>query len=78
MIQLKSCISFVHLPWTFTGTTKIKNLENNIDSLKVKLTEEDLKEISDAITIEEVVAGGISFQNMDHSHWKFANTPPKN
>ncbi|KAK7833035.1 putative aldo-keto reductase 1 [Quercus suber] len=39
----------------------------------VKLTEEDLKEISDA-----VVAGGISFQNMDHFHWKFANTPPKN
>ena len=77
MIQLKSRISFIHLPWTFAGTTKIKNLENNIDSLKVKLTEEDLKEISDAVTIEEVVAGGISFQ-MDHFHWKFANTPPKN
>ena len=77
MIQLKSHISFVHLPWTFAGRTKIKNLENNIDSLKVKLTE-DPKEISDAVTIEEVVAGGISFQNMDHFHWKFANTPPKN
>ena len=63
---------------TFAGTAKIKNLENNIDPLKVKLTEEDLKEISDAVTIEEVVAGGISFQNMDHFHWKFANTPPKN
>ena len=62
---------------TFTGTTKIKNLDNNIGSLKVKLTEEDLKEISDAVPIEEV-AGGRSYQNMDHFLWKFANTPPKN
>ncbi|KAM4108654.1 hypothetical protein ACB094_03G061200 [Castanea mollissima] len=59
------------------GTTKIKNLENNIGSLTVKLTEEELKEISDAVPMEEV-AGSISFQNMDHFHWKFANTPPKN
>ncbi|KAK4541611.1 hypothetical protein RGQ29_033235 [Quercus rubra] len=59
------------------GTTKIKNLENNIGSLKLKLTEEELKEISDAVPMEEV-AGSKSFQNMDHFHWKFANTPPKN
>nr|POF26685.1 putative aldo-keto reductase 1 [Quercus suber] len=59
------------------GTTKIKNLENNIGSLKVKLTEEDLKEISDAVPMEEV-AGGRSFQNRDHFLWKFGNTPPKN
>jgi hypothetical protein len=43
----------------------------------VKLTEEHLKEISDAVPIEEV-AGGRSYQNMDHFLWKFANTPPKN
>ncbi|KAK7833051.1 putative aldo-keto reductase 1 [Quercus suber] len=49
-----------------------------LDFQMVKLTEEDLKEISDIVTIEEVVTGGISFQNMDHFHWKFANTPPKN
>uniref|UniRef100_A0A7N2L6E3 NADP-dependent oxidoreductase domain-containing protein n=1 Tax=Quercus lobata TaxID=97700 RepID=A0A7N2L6E3_QUELO len=59
------------------GTTKIKNLENNIGSLKVKLTEEDLKEISDAVPMEEV-AGSRSFQNTDHFLWKFGNTPPKN
>uniref|UniRef100_A0A2N9I172 NADP-dependent oxidoreductase domain-containing protein n=1 Tax=Fagus sylvatica TaxID=28930 RepID=A0A2N9I172_FAGSY len=59
------------------GTSKIKNLDNNIGSLKVKLTEEHLKEISDAVPIEEV-AGGRSYQNMDHFLWKFANTPPKN
>uniref|UniRef100_A0A2N9EEH9 NADP-dependent oxidoreductase domain-containing protein n=1 Tax=Fagus sylvatica TaxID=28930 RepID=A0A2N9EEH9_FAGSY len=35
------------------GTSKIKNLDNNIGSLKVKLTEEHLKEISDAVPIEE-------------------------
>ena len=78
MIQLKSRISFVHLPWTFAGTAKINNLaENNIDSLKEKLTEDNLKEISDAVTIEEMVAGGISFQKMDHFHWKFANYSSK-
>ncbi|XP_050275015.1 probable aldo-keto reductase 1 [Quercus robur] len=59
------------------GTSKIKNLENNIGSLNVKLTEEDLKEISDAVPIKDV-AGGRSYQNMDHFQWKFANTPPKN
>ncbi|XP_059439357.1 probable aldo-keto reductase 1 isoform X1 [Corylus avellana] len=58
------------------GTTKIKNLDDNIGSLKKKLTEASLKEISDAVPIEEV-AGGRSFQNMDHFQWKFANTPPK-
>ncbi|XP_041018550.1 probable aldo-keto reductase 1 [Juglans microcarpa x Juglans regia] len=59
------------------GTTKIKNLDNNIGSLKVKLTREALKEISDAVPIEEV-AGGRSFINTNHLQWKFANTPPKN
>ena len=68
--------SFIFLG-TFTGTTKIKNLENNIGSLKVKLTEEDLKEISDAVPMQEV-AGGRSFQNTDHFLWKFGNTHPKN
>ncbi|KAM3705116.1 hypothetical protein ACB098_03G055300 [Castanea mollissima] len=59
------------------GTTKIKNLDDNIGSLNVKLTEDDLKEITDAVPIEEV-AGGRSHQNMDHFLWKFANTPPQN
>ncbi|KAM3705125.1 hypothetical protein ACB098_03G056100 [Castanea mollissima] len=58
------------------GTTKIRNLDNNIGSLKVKLTEEDLKEISEAVPIEEV-AGSISIQNMEHFRWQYGNTPPK-
>ncbi|KAE8729118.1 Perakine reductase [Hibiscus syriacus] len=36
------------------GTTKFKNLDSNIGSLKVKLSEEDLKEISDAVPTNEV------------------------
>ncbi|XP_059447041.1 probable aldo-keto reductase 1 [Corylus avellana] len=59
------------------GTTKIKNLDDNVGSLKVKFTEADLKEIYDAVPIEEV-AGSRSYQNTDHFQWKFANTPPKN
>ncbi|KAE8010046.1 hypothetical protein FH972_006444 [Carpinus fangiana] len=59
------------------GTTKIKNLDDNIGSLKQKLTEASLKEISDAVPIEEV-AGGRSYQNRDRFVCKFANTPPKN
>uniref|UniRef100_A0A2N9I627 F-box associated beta-propeller type 1 domain-containing protein n=1 Tax=Fagus sylvatica TaxID=28930 RepID=A0A2N9I627_FAGSY len=52
-------------------TRKIKNLDNNIGSSKVKLTEEHLKEISDAVPIEDV-AGGRSYQNKDHFLWKFS------
>ncbi|XVF06301.1 hypothetical protein REPUB_Repub06bG0035400 [Reevesia pubescens] len=58
------------------GTTKIKNLDQNIGSLRLKLTAEDLKEISDAVPIEEV-AGDKTYDNMRNVSWKFANTPPK-
>ncbi|KDO45061.1 hypothetical protein CISIN_1g0192001mg [Citrus sinensis] len=58
------------------GTTKIKNLDENIGSLMVKLSKEDLKEISDAVPIEEV-AGGRFPDIFDKSSWRFANTPPK-
>ncbi|CAI0559388.1 unnamed protein product [Linum tenue] len=36
------------------GTTKVKNLDNNLGSLALKLTEEDVKEISDVVPIDEV------------------------
>ncbi|KAI9094286.1 hypothetical protein K1719_026868 [Acacia pycnantha] len=35
------------------GTTKIKNLDTNISTFKVKLSKEDLKEISDAVPESE-------------------------
>ena len=59
-----------------SGTTKINNLEDNIGSLRLKLTEEELKEISDAVPIEEV-AGGRDLEILTKTSWKFANTPPK-
>ncbi|XP_057960423.1 probable aldo-keto reductase 1 [Malania oleifera] len=58
------------------GTTKVKNLVDNIGSLRVELTEENLKEISDAVPIDEV-AGAISYKSMSHLSWKFADTPAK-
>lgn len=60
----------------FPGTTKIKNLDDNIGSLKVNVTEADVKEISDAVPVDEV-AGPRSYQSMYLNTWKFANTPPK-
>ena len=56
------------------GTTKIKNLDDNIGSLGVKLTEADLKEITEAVPIDEV-AGMRNYENMYSCTWKFADTP---
>ncbi|XP_056168497.1 probable aldo-keto reductase 1 isoform X2 [Syzygium oleosum] len=56
------------------GTTKIKNLNENIGSLRIKFTEEDLKDISEAVPINEV-AGGRTYEGVMHATWKFANTP---
>ncbi|KDP23654.1 hypothetical protein JCGZ_23487 [Jatropha curcas] len=58
------------------GTTKIKNLVENIGSLKVKLTEEELQEIAAAVPVEEV-AGDRTYESMSNVTWRFANTPPK-
>ncbi|TVU35909.1 hypothetical protein EJB05_17816 [Eragrostis curvula] len=58
------------------GTTKIKNLDANVDSLKVKLTDEDLKEIGSQIR-EEDVAGGRQYNSYAHTAWKYADTPKK-
>ncbi|EXB93245.1 hypothetical protein L484_024589 [Morus notabilis] len=56
------------------GTTKIKNLDSNIDAVRVNLTKEDLKEVCDAVPIEEVV-GDRTYEMVSHSSWRFANTP---
>ncbi|GKV27324.1 hypothetical protein SLEP1_g36509 [Rubroshorea leprosula] len=60
----------------FVGTTKVKNLDSNIASVGVKLTKEDLKEISDALPLEDVAGPRIS-ERFYQVTWKFANTPPK-
>ncbi|KAH7543238.1 hypothetical protein FEM48_Zijuj02G0163200 [Ziziphus jujuba var. spinosa] len=58
------------------GTTKIENLNSNIGSLGVTLSEEDIKEVSDLISIKEV-AGDRTTDYYLRCSWKFANTPPK-
>lgn len=62
--------------YIFSGTTKIKNLDANIDSLKVNLTDDDLKEISSQVR-EEDVAGGRQYTSFAHYTWKYADTPKK-
>ncbi|MED6123551.1 palmitoyltransferase akr1 [Stylosanthes scabra] len=58
------------------GTTKIKNLNQNIGALLVNLSEEDLREISEAVPIDDVA--GVRYFTERHAKisWKFANTPP--
>ncbi|KAJ4956619.1 hypothetical protein NE237_013402 [Protea cynaroides] len=59
------------------GTTKLKNLDENIGSLAMKLTGEDIKEISDAVPIDEVLGCRIHESiYLDYS-WEFANTTLK-
>lgn len=58
------------------GTTKIKNLEANIDSLAVKLTAEDLKEIAAAIPVDQV-GGEREITIFSMYSYRFANTPQR-
>ncbi|EPS58657.1 hypothetical protein M569_16153, partial [Genlisea aurea] len=57
------------------GTTKIRNLHDNIGSLNVKLTKDDLKEISEAVPVQDV-AGARQGSALYNISWKFADTPP--
>ncbi|KAL0344112.1 UNVERIFIED_CONTAM: Perakine reductase [Sesamum angustifolium] len=56
------------------GTTKITNLHENISSLNVKLTSDEVKELSDAVPKDEV-AGNSLPDAMYGFTWRFANTP---
>jgi diketogulonate reductase-like aldo/keto reductase len=57
------------------GTTKVKNLDDNIGAVKVKLSKEDLKEISAAVPAGEV-AGSRVMGILEPYSWRVANTPP--
>ncbi|XP_022138498.1 probable aldo-keto reductase 1 [Momordica charantia] len=70
---LQQGIDIVPIP----GTTKVGNLDSNIESLSVKLTEEDLKEIGDAVP-ENEVKGQREYDVLTKYMWKFANTPLRN
>lgn len=59
------------------GTTKIKNLESNIGSLAIKLRPEELKEISDAVPVDQV-GGEREHAILSKYAYRVANTPLKN
>ncbi|KAJ4841280.1 hypothetical protein Tsubulata_009561 [Turnera subulata] len=58
------------------GTSKIKHLDSNIDSLRLRLGTEDMKEMSDVFPVNNKLAG-TSKNDYYWISWKFANTPPK-
>ncbi|XP_020579745.1 LOW QUALITY PROTEIN: perakine reductase-like [Phalaenopsis equestris] len=58
------------------GTTKSTNLKNNIGSINVKLTKDDLEELSNAFSTQDV-AGSSTWGYMESVSWKYANTPAK-
>lgn len=75
-MKMEKSIMWTLLIGWFTGTTKVQNLDNNIGSLALKLTQEDLKEICDAVPINEV-AGERELAFFTQYTWKVANTPSK-
>ncbi|KAL1111307.1 hypothetical protein V6Z11_D02G050500 [Gossypium hirsutum] len=58
------------------GTTKVKNMISNVGSLGLKLSEEDVKEICDAVPVDEV-SGRREMRLLSEYTWKLANTPLK-
>ncbi|KAF3951558.1 hypothetical protein CMV_022805 [Castanea mollissima] len=67
---------FLILPKVSSWTTKIKHVDDNVGSLKVKLTAEDFKEITDTVSINEV-AGARIHAGIELYSWRFVNTPSK-
>ncbi|CAM6093052.1 unnamed protein product [Calypogeia fissa] len=57
------------------GTTKVKNLEENIGALAVQLSKEELKEIEDAVPQEDVAGSRYPEESMKTT-WRFNNSPP--
>ncbi|XP_051149334.1 perakine reductase-like isoform X2 [Andrographis paniculata] len=56
------------------GTTKIKNLRDNVHAASVKLTSDDLREIDEAAPVREV-AGICTSEALYKVSWRFADTP---
>eukprot|EP01018_Ginkgo_biloba_P006786 Gb_36731 [translate_table: standard] len=57
------------------GTTKMKNLDENIASLEVKLSQQELNEIAAAVPENEIAGLRYAEDNYEKT-WKFGNTPP--
>ncbi|XWS39262.1 hypothetical protein CRYUN_Cryun18bG0036000 [Craigia yunnanensis] len=58
------------------GTTKVKNIKENIGSLALKLTQEDFKELCNAVPIDDV-SGPSEMASLSEYVLKFADTPSK-
>ncbi|KAM1526208.1 hypothetical protein ACFX10_010567 [Malus domestica] len=58
------------------GATKVKNLYDNIESFKVRLTKEDVKEISDMVPVDAAAGNNVPEIFIPCS-WKFADTPQR-
>ncbi|KAI4369650.1 hypothetical protein MLD38_018071 [Melastoma candidum] len=58
------------------GTTKAKNLRDNIRSVDIELSPNNLREISEAVDIDEVY-GEKDIDIMARFYWKYADTPAK-
>ncbi|KAF8672788.1 hypothetical protein HU200_049241 [Digitaria exilis] len=56
------------------GTTKLKNLDDNIGAVKVKLNKEDVEEISSVVPAGEV-SGSRLLGVLEPYSWRLANTP---
>lgn len=57
------------------GTTKLKNLEENIGALAVKLSKEEIEEIEAAVPHAEV-AGERYDQGAMTTTWRYVTSPP--
>lgn len=61
-------VSWFHLVLNSTGPTKNEHVRDDIGSLRVELTEEHLKEISNAVPIEEVAGDRASESIMNFTN----------
>lgn len=57
------------------GTTKVANLESNIGALAVKLTDEEMKALEDAVPVEDVAGTRYAPASL-RSTWQNASSPP--
>lgn len=78
-------VSQLALAWLFhqgndivpiPGTSKLKNLDNNIGSLALNLTTEDLGTIAEAVPVNEI-AGERNVDDFTKYNWEFSTTPHK-
>ncbi|CAK9162196.1 unnamed protein product [Ilex paraguariensis] len=57
------------------GTTKIKNFNQNVGALSIKLTPDEMAELESIDTADAVKGESYSSSHMAFT-WRFANTPP--